>query len=73
LAPGERVEWVWHDSACNAQRAYDAAETLLDVHGVDLLVGPTCCSAATSASVLAARRGVPLVSWGCSASHLSDK
>ncbi|CAN0551938.1 unnamed protein product, partial [Laminaria digitata] len=40
---------------------------------VDLIVGPACCSAAATASVLAARRGVPVISWACSADFLSDK
>ncbi|CBN74841.1 Tyrosine kinase specific for activated (GTP-bound) p21cdc42Hs [Ectocarpus siliculosus] len=73
FARGDRVEWVWHDSACDAQKAYDATEVLLDTYGVDLIVGPACCSSAAAASALAARRGVPVVSWACSAAHLSDK
>lgn len=54
-------------------QAYDAAEILLDEYGVDLLIGPACCAAAARASVLAEARGVPLVSWACSANYLSDK
>ncbi|CAM9285282.1 unnamed protein product [Ectocarpus sp. 13 AM-2016] len=73
FARGDKVEWVWHDSACDAQKAYAATEVLLDTYGVDLIVGPACCSSAAAASALAARRGVPIVSWACSAAHLSDK
>ncbi|CAB1101135.1 unnamed protein product [Ectocarpus sp. CCAP 1310/34] len=73
FARGDKVEWVWHDSACDAQKAYAATEILLDTYGVDLIVGPACCSSAAAASALAARRGVPVVSWACSAAHLSDK
>lgn len=54
-------------------QAYAATEVLLDTYGVDLIVGPACCSSAAAASALAARKGVPVVSWACSAAHLSDK
>lgn len=45
----------------------------MDVYGVDVIVGPVCCQAAAVASMLAHRRGVPVISWGCSAEYLSDK
>ena len=48
-------------------------ETLVDTYGVDVIVGPACCSSATAASLVAARKGIPLISWACSAEHLSDK
>lgn len=38
-----------------------------------MIVGPACCAAAARASLLAERRGVPLISWACSADYLSDK
>lgn len=54
-------------------QGYDATETLLNTYGVDIIVGPACCSAAARASLLAERRGVPVISWACSADFLSDK
>lgn len=38
-----------------------------------IILGPSCCSAAAVASALARRRGVPVISWACSADYLLDK
>lgn len=40
---------------------------------MDFIVGPACCSSAAVAGVLAGGRGVPVISWACSAQFLSDK
>ena len=68
------LQYSWADSGCSAQQGLAAMGELLGgVSKVDAVIGPGCSSACEVTSFLAAGQGVPQISWGCTASLLSDK
>ena len=74
LLPGRRLEYSWANSGCSAQQALSAIGKLLGgVSRISAVIGPGCSSACEVTSYLVAGQGIPQVSWGCSASSLSNK
>ena len=68
------LQYSWADSGCSAQHGLAAMGELLGgASTVDAVIGPGCSSACEVTSFLAAGQGVPQISWGCTASSLSDK
>ena len=74
LLPGRRLEYSWADSGCSAQKGLAAMGELLEgASTVDAVIGPGCSSACEVTSYLSGGQGIPQISWGCTASSLSNK
>ena len=74
LLPGRRLEYSWADSGCSAQQGLAAMGELLGgASRVDAVIGPGCSSACEATSYLAGGQGTPQISYGCTASSLSNK
>ena len=74
LLPGCHLGYSWADSGCSAQQGLKAMGKLLGkASRVDAVIGPGCSSACEVTSDLAAGQDIPQISWGCTASSLSNK
>ena len=81
LLPGRVLEYSFADSGCSSQQALKAMGELLNEEksscsselSIAAVIGPGCSSACEVTSFLAGGQGVPQISWGCTASSLSDK
>ena len=74
LLPGQRLEYSWADSGCSAQHGLAAmGELLAGESKIDAVIGPGCSSACEVTSYLSAGQKIPQISWGCTASSLSNK
>ena len=74
LLPGRSLEYSWADSGCSPQQGLSAmGELLAGSSRVHAVIGPGCSSACEVTNYLAAGQGLPQISWGCTASSLSDK
>ena len=74
LLPGRRLEYSWADSGCSAQQGLTAMGELLGgASRVDAVIGPGCSSACEVTSYLVGGQRLAQLSWGCTASSLSDK
>ena len=74
LLPGRRFEYSWADSGCSAQKGLAAMGELLGgASKVDAVIGPGCSSACEATSYLSGGQKIPQISWGCTASSLSNK
>jgi ABC-type branched-subunit amino acid transport system substrate-binding protein len=74
LLPGRRLEYGWADSGCSAQKGLAAMGELLGgASKVDAVIGPACSSACEVTSYLSGGQKIPQISWGCTASSLSNK
>ena len=68
------LEYSWADSGCSAQKGLAAMGELLGgASRVDAVIGPACSSACEVTSFLAGGQGTPQISYGCTASSLSNK
>ena len=72
LLPGRRLEYSAADSGCSAQQGLKAMGELL-AGSVDAVIGPGCSSACEVTSYLSGGQKIPQISWGCTASSLSNK
>ena len=72
LLPGRRLEYSAADSGCSAQQGLKAMGKLL-AGRVDVVIGPGCSSACEVTGYLSGGQGIPQISWGCTASSLSNK
>jgi hypothetical protein len=66
------LQYSWADSGCSAQQGLKAMGKLL-AGSVNAVIGPGCSSACEVTSYLSAGQGIPQISWGCTASSLSNK
>ena len=74
LLRGRRLEYSWADSGCSAQQGLAAMGELLKGEGrIDAVIGPGCSSACEVTGYLSGGQRIPQISWGCTASSLSDK
>ena len=74
LMPGRRLEYGWANSGCSAQQGLAAMGELLGGEStVDAVIGPACSTACEVTSYLSGGQKIPQISWGCTASSLSDK
>ena len=68
------LEYSWADSGCSAQQGLAAMGELLGgASRVDAVIGPACSSACEVTSFLVGGQGTPQISYGCTASSLSNK
>ena len=72
---GHNLTFVLKDSRCEATTSL---ATLVDYYTienpkVDVYIGPGCSVACVPGAYIAAHWNIPMVSWGCTATVLSDK
>ncbi|XP_078693880.1 atrial natriuretic peptide receptor 2-like isoform X3 [Branchiostoma floridae x Branchiostoma belcheri] len=75
LLPDHHLDFVWKDTGCSAREGMDVTMELYEELGENLrvIIGPGCDAVCGPIGVLAASWNVPIVSWGCASSHLSNK
>ncbi|XP_035692505.1 gamma-aminobutyric acid type B receptor subunit 1-like [Branchiostoma floridae] len=75
ILPDYHIDFVWRDTGCSAREGTDVTMELYDELRADLraIIGPGCDAVCGPIGVLAASWNVPVVSWGCASSHLSNK
>ena len=72
---GHKLTYVLKDSKCEAK---SSLAILVDYYTVetpkvDVYIGPGCSVACVPGAYIAAHWNIPMISWGCTASVLSDK
>jgi len=72
LLPGYNMTFLWNDSQCLAAEGLNQAVEF-KLANVDAIIGDGCDIICEPASLLAASWNLPIVSWGCESSALSEK
>ena len=72
LLPGYNMTFLWNDSMCLAAEGLNQAVEFR-ISGVDAIIGDGCDIICEPAAILAASWNLPMVSWGCESSKLSEK
>ena len=74
LLPGYNVSFIWGDSKCDEKTSIGVMTDMLkdDDFPVNALIGPACSDGCRSGSFLSDHLNVPMVSYGCAASFLSE-
>ena len=72
---GHNLSYVVKDDRCEAK---SSLEVLVDYYTledppVDVFIGPSCSVGCQPGAYIAAHWNIPMISWGCGASVLSDK
>lgn len=74
LLKGHNLTYVVRDSQCAAKRSL---EILIDYYQetprVDVYIGPGCSVACIPGAYIAEHWNIPMISWGCTATELSDR
>ena len=72
---GHNLTYVLKDSKCESKRSLEILVDYytLEVPTIDVYIGPGCSVGCIPAAYIAAHWNRPMVSWGCTASVLSDK
>lgn len=74
LLKGHNLTYVVRDSKCDAKRSL---AILIDYYQetprVDVYIGPGCSEACIPGAYIAEHWNIPMISWGCTASALSDR
>ncbi|KAL9957701.1 hypothetical protein ACROYT_G034630 [Oculina patagonica] len=73
--PGYNLTFVLEDSKCEAKSSMAILVDYYTVESpkVDVYIGPGCSVACVPGAYIAAHWNIPMISWGCTASVLSDK
>lgn len=73
--PGYNLTFVLEDSKCEAKSSLAILVDYYTVESpkVDVYIGPGCSVACVPGAYIAAHWNIPMISWGCTASVLSDK
>lgn len=69
---GREVSIVWEDGKCNGQDAASAAQKLINVDKVKVIIGGFCSSETLGAAPIAEQAGVVMVSPGSSSPDITD-
>ena len=72
LLPGYNMTFLWNDSMCLAAEGLNQAVEFQIAH-VDAIIGDGCDIICEPAAILAASWNLPMISWGCESSKLSEK
>ena len=74
LLAGYNVSFVWGDSQCDEKTSLGVMTDMLkdEKFPVNALIGPACSDCCKSGSFLSDHLNVPMVSYGCAASFLSE-
>ncbi|XP_074628982.1 atrial natriuretic peptide receptor 1-like [Acropora palmata] len=72
---GHNLSYVMKDSRCEAEASIVSVIDLytLEDPKVDVYIGPGCSTGCLPGAFIAAHWGIPMISWGCGATDLSDK
>lgn len=75
LLPGHNLTWTMHDDQCSARYSLAALvdDYTLSPPPIDVSIGPGCSVGCLPGGHLSAHWNLPMISWGCTASVLSDK
>jgi len=69
---GMSLSFVWENGACNGEDASTAAQKLIDINAVEVILGGFCSSETLAASAITDPAGVVLFSPGSSSPAVSD-
>lgn len=72
LLLGYNMTFLWNDSMCLAAEGLNQAVEFR-ISGVDAIIGDGCDIICEPAAILAASWNLPMISWGCESSKLSEK
>ena len=72
LLLGYNMTFMWNDSMCLAAEGLNRAVEFR-ISGVDAIIGDGCDIICEPAAILAASWNLPMISWGCESSKLSEK
>ena len=72
---GHNLSYVMKDSRCEAEASIISVIDLYTLEDpiVDVYIGPGCSTGCLPSAFIAAHWNIPMISWGCSATDLSDK
>lgn len=72
---GHNLSYVMKDSRCEPQASIVSVIDLymLEDPRVDVYIGPGCSPGCLPGASIAGHWGIPMISWGCGATDLSDK
>jgi ABC-type branched-subunit amino acid transport system substrate-binding protein len=75
LLPNRTIKFLFNDTGCLARKGLGEVVNLWAHMRENLhaFIGPGCDTICESAGMLAAEWNVPMISWGCASSHLSNK
>ena len=73
LLKGYNVSFVWNNSKCNEKGALKAIVDMYLLEKVNAIIGPACSDGCKLAAILAEHWNIPMVSYGCAASYLSQR
>lgn len=71
-AEGKTLSFVWENGGCNGEDASTAASKLVDIDGVEVILGGFCSSETLAAAAITEPAGVILFSAGSSSPAVSD-
>ena len=69
--PGFHFIYKWQDTVCSEAGGVGSAVALLRSH-VDVFIGPACSKSCVHGAFVAAFHKIPMISYGCSSTELSD-
>ncbi|XP_014664127.1 PREDICTED: gamma-aminobutyric acid type B receptor subunit 1-like [Priapulus caudatus] len=76
LLPDNTLRFVWLDTQCDEKMGLHAIVNMWSRRHADHIrgfIGPGCDVVCETAGLLASAWNMPIVSWGCTSNHLSDK
>jgi len=66
------IEVIYEDGACNPQQALAAAQKLISIDQVDILVSAVCSSSTLAIAPVAERNGIPLITPIAASPHITE-
>lgn len=76
ILPGKTLRFVWKDTKCLEKKGlYEIVQLWAhtDQNKIHGFVGPGCDEVCEPSGLLASAWNIPMVSWGCTSTHLDDK
>lgn len=72
LLPNTTLTFSHRNTYCDGTVGLGGAVDLYNI-GIDVYIGPACSAACLSSGMLSTFKKIPMISYGCSSIHLSDK
>lgn len=72
LLPGYNMTFLWNDSMCLAPEGLNQAVEFR-ISGLDAIIGDGCDIISWAGAILATSWNLPMVSWSCESSKISQK
>ncbi|XP_077977730.1 atrial natriuretic peptide receptor 2-like [Glandiceps talaboti] len=74
ILPNRTISFVWNDTQCNAMEGLrEVVDLWTHVKPLHAIIGPGCDIVCEPAALLASAWAIPMISWGCEVSTLSNK